>query len=135
MPKASRKTASIRQEIPGAVSLTEDFGLGWTVNFEHETADVDTTESNKGLPNDQCQTPHLGYVIAGRITYRTNHGDEVFEAGDAYQVEPGHTSFVQAGTEYVEFSPTDLQVSTYRHVTNHWDKLADLDVFKHFTGQ
>lgn len=120
MPKASKSTASIRQEIPGAVSLTENFDTGWTVNFETETADVDTISYSKGLPGGQCQTPHLGYVIAGRITYRTSRGDEVFEAGDAYHVEPGHTSLVEAGTEYVEFSPTDLQVQAYRATGTSW---------------
>jgi hypothetical protein len=31
----------------------------------------------------------------------------VFEAGDAYYVGPGHTPVLYAGTEVVEFSPTE----------------------------
>jgi hypothetical protein len=32
---------------------------------------------------------------------------ETFEAGDAYYIPPGHTPVLYAGTELVEFSPTD----------------------------
>lgn len=67
MAKASKETASRRQEIPGAVSLSEDFPGGWTVNFETETADVDTTPFYDHLPDKQCQTMHLGYVLKGCI--------------------------------------------------------------------
>lgn len=120
MAKASKDSASRRQEIPGAVSLSEDFPDGWTVNFETETADVDTTDFYEHLPNKQCQTMHLGYVLKGTIRYRTAQGEEVFNAGDAYYVAPGHTSFVHEGTEYVEFSPTRDQTETYQRVVDYW---------------
>lgn len=127
MPKASKQTAPRRQEIPGAVSLSDDFPNGWTVNFETETADVDTTPFYDHLPDKQCQTPHMGYVIAGTIRYRTAAGEEVFNAGDAYYVPPGHTSFVHAGTEYVEFSTTREQTETYERVVNYWEFLEPGD--------
>jgi quercetin dioxygenase-like cupin family protein len=62
--------------------------------------------SFKGLPNDQCQAPHWGYVIRGKVTYRSSSGEETFETGDAYYAPPGHTPVLYAGTELVEFSPT-----------------------------
>lgn len=120
MAKASKKTASLRREIPGAVSLSEDLGDGWTVNFETETADVDTTDFYAHLPGGQCRTPHLGYVLKGTLRYRTDHGEEVFVAGDAYYVAPGHTAFVEEGTEYVEFSPTREQNETYDRTVDYW---------------
>lgn len=129
MPKASRSTASVRQEIPGAVSRSENFPGGWTVNFESEHQDVDTSSYSTDLPGGKCQTPHLGYVIAGTIVYRTANGDETFAAGDAYYVEPGHTSFVHAGTEYVEFSPTEQQTSTYAHAVGSWRQLIESGTF------
>ncbi len=129
MPRASKATASIRQEIPGAVSLSEEFPGGWTVNFETEHADVDTASYAAGLPGGQCQTPHLGYVLAGRIVYRTAQGEEVFEAGDAYYVAPGHTTFVHAGTEYVEFSPSEQQRRTYAHAVGSYRDLVDRGEF------
>ncbi len=132
MPKASKSTASVRHEIPGAVSLSENFPNGWTVNFETETADVDTTEMNKGLPGGRCQTRHLGYVISGRITYRTATGDEVIEAGEAYSIEPGHNSFVEAGTEYVEFSPTEQHTAVYEHAVASWRQVVDSGDLRHW---
>ena len=60
----------------------------------------------KGLPDDQCQCEHMGYVIKGKVAFRSPVGEEVFEAGDAYYVGPGHTPVLYAGTEVVEFSPT-----------------------------
>jgi hypothetical protein len=40
--------------------------------------------------------------------HETLEGDEeVFEAGDAYYVGSGHTPVLYAGTEVVEFSPTE----------------------------
>ncbi len=80
-----------------------DMSVGM-VTFKKET---DMTPLFKGLPNDMCQTPHWGYVFKGRM--RLNYGDreEVFEAGDSYYMEPGHTLVIEAGTEFVEFSPRE----------------------------
>lgn len=127
MTKASKETASRRQEIPGAVSMSEDFPGGWTVNFETETADVDTTPFYDHLPDKKCQTTHMGYVIKGCIRYHTDEGEEVFNAGDAYYVPPGHTSFVHEGTEYVEFSNTEAQNQTYASTVDYWRFLAPGD--------
>jgi hypothetical protein len=39
------------------------------------------------------------------VTYSDR--EEVFEAGDAYHISPGHTPFMEAGTEILVFSPKD----------------------------
>ena len=65
-----------------------------------------------GLPDDRCQCSHWGYVIKGKLTYKTAAGVETFEAGDAYYVGPGHIPVLSAGTEVVEFSPTDALQET-----------------------
>ena len=44
--------------------------------------------SFKGLPDDQCQCEHMGYVIKGKVAFRSGDDEEVFEAGDAYRVGP-----------------------------------------------
>lgn len=79
---------------------------------------MDTTAQTAQLPGGVCPTPHLGYVLKGSITYRGQEGEETFQAGDAYYVAPGHTAFVAAGTEYVEFSPSEQQIATYRHAVD-----------------
>ncbi len=33
--------------------------------------------------------------------------EEIFEAGDAFVIEPGHTPIAFAGCEYVAFTPTE----------------------------
>ena len=37
----------------------------------------------KGLPNDECQCEHMGYVIRGKVGFRSGGSEELFEAGDA----------------------------------------------------
>lgn len=113
MPKASRTSASVRRAGFGMVSVAEHFAGGWTANFESDSQDLDSAEHFKELPNGECQAMHLGYVFKGRIRYRAAAGEEIFEAGDAYFVKPGHNVFIEAGTEYLEFSPTDEMVRTY----------------------
>jgi hypothetical protein len=107
MPKASKESASDHESVEGYEGHFEHFDGGWTVGFETYTQDADFSPLLAGLPNDQCQCAHMGYVIKGKVAYRTGNGEEVFETGDAYYVAPGHTPILYAGTEVVEFSPTE----------------------------
>jgi hypothetical protein len=106
MPKASRETASDSMKIEGYEGHYENFDGGYTVAFETYTADADLEELFKGLPDDRCQCEHWGYVIKGKVSFKTADGEETFETGDAYYAPPGHTPVLYAGTEIVEFSPT-----------------------------
>ena len=69
--------------------------------------EMDMTPLLKGLPNDRCQTPHWGYLLKGRIHMTYSDREETYEAGDTYYMEPGHTLVIEAGTEFVEFSPKE----------------------------
>ena len=69
--------------------------------------DIDATPLLKGLPGDSCQCPHWGYVLEGRLTFRFADREEVFEAGDAFYLPPGHVPMASAGTEYLQFSPSE----------------------------
>lgn len=106
MPKVSRETAS-RVEDMGVMEGRYSELDGYTVAFETFREDADATELFRGLPDDRCQSPHWGYVISGRVLFRFADREEVYEAGDAYYAPPGHVPVVSAGTEVVEFSPTD----------------------------
>jgi ribosomal protein L16 Arg81 hydroxylase len=47
-------------------------------------------------------------VTKGSLTFRFADHDEVFEAGDAFYLPPGHIGVGnQPDTEYVQFSPSD----------------------------
>jgi hypothetical protein len=107
MPKASKDTASESMEVEGYEGHFENFDGGYTVAFETYTADADLTQFFKGLPDDRCQCEHWGYVVKGKVSFKTGEGEETFEGGDAYYVSPGHTPVLSAGTEVIEFSPTD----------------------------
>ena len=106
MPKTSRDTASQVADLGVMESRSEQLD-GYTVEFTTFREDADGTPVFKGLPDDRCQSPHWGYVVRGRLTFRYADHDEVYEAGDAYYAPPGHIPVVTAGTEVVEFSPTD----------------------------
>jgi len=108
MPKVSKATASSHQAFPGYVDAYEGEIGDWTVSIESNLIDMDQAPFFKGAPNDQCQASHLGYVLKGKFAVRRGDGvEEIFEAGDAFVIEPGHTPIVFAGCEFVAFTPTE----------------------------
>jgi hypothetical protein len=106
MPKTSRETAARVEDMGIMEGRYEELG-GYTVGFETFREDADAAPLMKGLPDDRCQSPHWGYVVSGRVTFSFADREEVYEAGDAYYAEPGHIPAVTAGTEVIEFSPTE----------------------------
>jgi hypothetical protein len=123
MPKASRQTASEHESVPGYEGHFEHFAGGWTVGFETYTEDADLAPYFKGLPDDECPCEHMGYVIKGKVAFRFGDQEEVFEAGDAYFVAQGHTPMLYAGTEVVEFSPTEDLGRTMDVVTKNMEEI------------
>ena len=105
--KTSKATAQDTFEMEGYEGRFSDLG-GYTVGYETYTADADLAELFKGLPDDHCQCPHWGVVLKGKLTYRYFDGtEETITEGETYYARPGHLPFPHAGTEVVEFSPTD----------------------------
>ncbi len=121
MPKASKTTASESMQVEGYEGHYENFDGGYTVAFETYTEDTDAAEMFRGLPDDRCQCPHWGYVMKGKVAFKTADGEETFEAGDAYYVGPGHTPVLYAGAEVVEFSPTKELQQTVEVVTKNME--------------
>jgi hypothetical protein len=106
MPKVSRDSAEHVDDHGVVEDRHEDID-GYTVNFVSFRQDVDGAPLLKGLPGDRCPCPHWGYVVKGRLTYRFADHDEVFEAGDAFYLPPGHVPVAAAGSELVQFSPSE----------------------------
>jgi hypothetical protein len=121
MPSASKKTATESVEVEGYEGHFEHFDGGYTVGFETYTADADLSPFFDGLPDNQCQAPHWGYVVQGRVTFKYGDRDETYEAGDAYYAPPGHTPVLYAGSEIVEFSPTKELQQTIEVVTKNME--------------
>jgi hypothetical protein len=75
------------------------------VGLESFPAGMDLAPIFRGLPDDRCACPHWGYVVKGKIRARYANHEEIFTAGDAYHLTPGHTLSFDEDTELVEFSP------------------------------
>jgi hypothetical protein len=120
MPKVSRTSATEKVEAEGFEGRYGEAGEV-TVGFETYTANADLSPYFVGLPDDRCQARHWGYVLRGKIVFHTADGDETFEAGDAYAVGPGHTPRIFAGTEVVEFTPTDELAKTMEVVARNME--------------
>jgi mannose-6-phosphate isomerase-like protein (cupin superfamily) len=122
MPKASKESASQTETVKGYEGHFEQVEDGYTIAFETYTEDADLSPYFDGLPNNQCQAPHWGYVIEGKVAFDFGDHEETFETGDAYYVPPGHTPKIFAGTEVVEFSPTQELQETIEVVTKNMEK-------------
>ena len=119
MLKASRETASETIHGAGFEGHYEDFEGGYTVGFETFSEDVDMTPRLKGLPDDRCQSPHWGYVVKGKLTYKIDEREEPIEGGEAFYVPAGHTLITDAGSEVVFFSPTAEWEQTIEKIGKH----------------
>jgi hypothetical protein len=107
MPKVSRESASQANDY-GPISERREDIQGTAIQFLTTNVDLDATPLMKGLPDDRCSSPHWGYVFKGRLTFDCGDHDEVFEAGDAFYLGPGHIPTASdPGTEYIQFSPVD----------------------------
>jgi hypothetical protein len=106
MPHTNKASAPIALDIPELEGRYVDLD-GYTVGFETFRVDTDPAELFRGLPDDRCQCPHWGTVISGSISFRFADRTETYVAGDVYYAPGGHTPLIAAGTEVIEFSPTD----------------------------
>ncbi len=97
MPKVSKDSATQGGDHGPVVDRSEDMD-DYTVNFLTFREDLDHTPLLKGLPNDQCQSPHWGYVLKRTLTFRFGDREEVFEAGDAFYAPPGHIPAAREAT-------------------------------------
>ena len=88
------------------------------VGYETYLSDFDDAELLEGFPDDRCQCPHWGYLMAGRMIAKYPDHEEVVNAGEVYYMAPGHTMAVEAGTVLIEFSPKE----EFRKLTEIADK-------------
>jgi hypothetical protein len=111
VPKVSRDSAEV-EDVGVLVDRSGPLD-GYTLNFLTFREDLDGTPLLKGAPGDQCQCPHWGYVLRGRLRYRVGDHEESFEAGEAFYLPPGHIPIGnEPGSEFVQFSPAQELLGT-----------------------
>jgi AraC-like protein len=106
MPKASQESITEVRDFGVAEDRAGDLG-GYTANFVSIRQDHDLASLLSGLPGGRCPCPHWGYIVRGRVTVRYAGHEEVYEAGDVFYMPPGHVPAAVAGTEIIQFSPSD----------------------------
>ena len=121
MPKMSKDSANVDEIGPGK-EWHEELD-GYKVSIVVVSEDVDLTPLLQGLPNDQCQCPHWGYVFKGRMWFRSNDGEESYGPGDAFYVLPGHTSGAGADSEFLTFSPSEQIAEVEAHMARRAQEL------------
>jgi hypothetical protein len=122
MPKVSKE--SLEAQSFGGLEDHQGEVADYTVNFLSFTETQDWAPMLAGLPGGRCQCPHWGVVLEGRQTWKFADREEVFEAGDAYYVEPGHAPVFEAGTEMILFSPTAELKATDEAIRRHMEANA-----------
>jgi hypothetical protein len=106
MPAFSKDTAPKVEDFGPAVDYQGELD-GYTAEFVTIRAGHSLAAMLKGLPGDSCQCPHWGYLFAGTLTVSYADRQEVYQAGDAYYMSPGHVPAAATGSEFIQFSPTD----------------------------
>ena len=106
MPSTSASTATRVADYGVAEDRSAELD-GYAVNFVTIKQTHDLAPMLKALPGGNCSCPHWGYVFKGRLTIRYDGHEEVFEAGDAFYMPPGHSPAAEAGTELLQISPAD----------------------------
>ncbi|MFI6860864.1 hypothetical protein ACIBKZ_13330 [Streptomyces sp. NPDC050421] len=106
MAATTRKDAPVAIEGDGVELRLQDVGGDMAVAFATFPKGTNLAPALKGLPEDLCQCPHWGYLFKGRLKMQTKHGDEFYEAGQAFYWAPGHAPEALEDCEYLDFSPT-----------------------------
>lgn len=89
------------------------------------SAGTDISLLLEGLPDDTCQVPHWGYVLAGAIDVAYADGtEEVDRAGELFYWPPGHTVSAEEDSEFILFSPQDEHREVFDHMAA---KMEDSD--------
>lgn len=110
--KVTKDDVDIRMEIPGAV-VRQRTNFGSAAEYSDISGEyfslgqgVDTTPLFEGLEGDECQCPHWGFVLQGRITTTDAQGQqETVNTNDLFYWPPGHNVRVEDDAEIIMFSP------------------------------
>ncbi|WP_319267200.1 hypothetical protein [uncultured Draconibacterium sp.] len=105
--KIKKEDITVTMQGPDTIMRAQEGMGGFTVSYHELPKGTDFTPLLKGLANDNCHSPHWGYVFNGAIRVIYHDGkEERIEAGDAFYMPPGHTAIVEEDIKLFDFSPT-----------------------------
>lgn len=121
--RVAKDNIDVKMEIPGAV-IRQQTEFGDVKGFEKISgeyfslsAGVDTTPLFQGLEGDQCQCPHWGFVLRGKLVTTDAQGaKEAVNANDLFYWPPGHNVKVDSDAEIVMFSPQHEHTEVINHM-------------------
>ena len=110
-------------DVPGAVARqATDFGdtSGYSAlgaEYFSLSTGTDIAPLLKGLPEDSCQAPHWGFMLAGEVvvTY-TDGAEDSCAGGDLFYWPPGHSVRVLQDAEVILFSPQVEHTAVMDHM-------------------
>jgi hypothetical protein len=111
VPKISKDSAPDVEDFGPAIDRGGQLD-GYTAEFVTIREGHSLAPVLKGLPGDSCQCPHWGYMLAGKITVSYPDHEEVYQAGDAFYMTPGHVPAAETGSEFIQFSPAQQLADT-----------------------
>ena len=105
MPQGVEETRE-RRRTSGSPRIGDDLD-GYTINFVDHPREPRPRADARDAAGRQLLVPALGLRAEGPDDRPYADHEEVYEAGDAFYMPPGHTPAAEAGTEFVMFSPAD----------------------------
>ncbi len=92
---------------------------GMIASYHEDPPGEDITPLLEGLPRNMCQCPHWGYILSGSIRLRYSDGsEELIEAGHAFYMPAGHTSWTDEDVSLFLLSPE----KEFRELADHIKK-------------
>lgn len=115
--KVNKNDIPVIMEAPGTIMRAQPGFGDMTVAYHELPKGTDFTPLLKGLNNDSCHCPHWGYIFQGAFRFIYDDGSvEVFNEGDVWYAQAGHTALADEDLKFVEFSPTTELNEVLTHV-------------------
>ena len=119
--KGAQKDLVTSFDADGILVREAEWG-GQNVGFQRFPKGFDIRPLLRGLPHDECQCPHWGYVLRGEMIAIAGGREVVVRAGEAYYLAPGHSIRFDQDAEVLEWSPAAELAKTMAVIGKNLEK-------------